>query len=257
MLLYADDIVLFCEDVNELQSITNIYDATFSRFGLTIACDKTKTMSFNVSKEIMQKETLISLKNEPIGNVRQFKYLGHVLSNEKSNTSAFLTHQISSAYAKWNEMKNVLLDKRIHLSTRVSFYMVQAWSLNAKEMQKIESIWHGFLRRFVKGGFKHQNGPKDKNDNSIPQEEINWAYKISNKRLTQITKTVGEKEICVKQHLTRLGNDSLQKQFLFCTSNSNCGRWRKLSSAIGIDESQLKKTMMNKKEFMQLLDHVF
>ena len=109
MLLYADDIVLFCEDVNELQSITNIYDAAFSRFGLTIACDKTKTMSFNVSKEIMQKETLISLKNEPIGNVRQFKYLGHVLSNEKSNTSAFLTHQISSACAKWNEMKNSIL----------------------------------------------------------------------------------------------------------------------------------------------------
>ena len=42
MLLYADDIVLFCEDVNELQSVTNIYDATFSRFGLTIGCDKTK-----------------------------------------------------------------------------------------------------------------------------------------------------------------------------------------------------------------------
>ena len=186
---------------------------------------------------------------------------------------AFLTHQISSAYAKWNEMKNVLLDKRIHLSTRVRFletcvrsrllYLVHAWSLNAKEMQRIESIWHGFLRWLVKGGFKRQNAPKDKNDNCIPPEEINWAYKIRNKRLTQITKTVGVKEFCVKQHLkyiahvTRLGNDSLQKQFLFCTSNSNCGRWRKLSSAIGIDESQLRKTIMNKKEFMQLLDHVF
>lgn len=230
-------------------------------------------MSFNVPEEIMQTETLISLKSEPIGNVRQFKYLGHVLSNEKSNTSAFLAHQIPSAYAKWNEIKNVLLDKRIHLSTRVRFleacvrsrllYSVQAWSLNAKEMQKIESIWHGFLRRLIKGGFKRQNAPKDKNDNSIPQEEINWAYKISNKRLAQITKTVGVKEFCVKQHLTyiahvtRLGNDSLQKQFLFCTSNSTCGRWRKLASTIGIDESQLRKTMMNKKEFMQLLDHVF
>ena len=153
-------------------------------------------------------------------------------------------------------MKNVLLDKRIHLSTRVRsleacvrsrlLYSVQAWSLNAKEMQKIESIWHGFLRRLVKGGFKRQNAPKDKNDNSIPQEEINWAYKISNKRLAQITKTVGVKEFDVKQHLkyiahvTHLGNDYLQKQFLFCTSNSNCGRWRKLSSAIGIDKSQLR-----------------
>ena len=37
MLLYADDIVLFCEDIDELQSVLNIYDETFSRFGLTIA----------------------------------------------------------------------------------------------------------------------------------------------------------------------------------------------------------------------------
>ena len=51
MLLYADDIVLFCEDINELQSILNIYNNTFSRFGLTIATDKTKTMYFNVSEE--------------------------------------------------------------------------------------------------------------------------------------------------------------------------------------------------------------
>ena len=29
MLLYADDIVLFCEDVQELQSILRIYDETF------------------------------------------------------------------------------------------------------------------------------------------------------------------------------------------------------------------------------------
>ena len=48
MLLYADDIVLFYEDINELNNILKIYDETFSRFGLTIATDKTKTFSFNV-----------------------------------------------------------------------------------------------------------------------------------------------------------------------------------------------------------------
>ena len=30
MLLYADDIVLFCEDISELQSVLKIYDDTFS-----------------------------------------------------------------------------------------------------------------------------------------------------------------------------------------------------------------------------------
>ncbi len=116
MVLYADDIVLFCEDVQELQSILRINDETFSRFGLTIAIDKIQTLSFNVPEEVMNAKSLISLREEPIENVRRFKNLGPVLSNKVSNnTSAFLNHQISSAFSKWNEMKSVLLDKVIYL----------------------------------------------------------------------------------------------------------------------------------------------
>ena len=100
ILLYANAIVLFCEEVNELQCIINIYDATSSRFGLTTVFDKTKTISFNVPGEAMRKKTLVTLKDQPIENVRQFKFLGHVPSNENSNSSAFLTNQISSAYSQ-------------------------------------------------------------------------------------------------------------------------------------------------------------
>ena len=84
MLLYADDTVLFCEDIDELNSILQIYDNTFSRFGLTIAIDKTKTLAFNVSEDVMTNKSLISLRNEPIENVRLFQYLSHVLCNESS-----------------------------------------------------------------------------------------------------------------------------------------------------------------------------
>ena len=119
-ILYDDDIVLFCEDVQELQSILRMYDETFSRSGLTIDTDKTQTLSFNVPEEVMNAKSLILLREEPIENVRRFKYLGNVLSNELSNNaSAFPNHQISSAFSKWNEMKSVLSDKRIFLSTRV------------------------------------------------------------------------------------------------------------------------------------------
>ena len=97
MLLYADDIVLFCEDIQELNCILKIYDETFSRFGLTIATDKTKTISFNVSEDVMNTKSLISLRDEEIENVRNFKYLGHVLSNVNSNSPAFINHQIASA----------------------------------------------------------------------------------------------------------------------------------------------------------------
>ena len=272
MLLYADDIVLFCEDIDELQSILNIYNNTFSRYGLTIATDKTKTMSFNVSEDVMTTSSLLSLNGEPIENVRQFKYLGHMLSNETTTTSAFLNHQIASAYSKWNELKSILLDKRIFLSTRIKFleacirsrllYSVQAWQLGAREMQKLESVWHGFLRRMVKGGFKRKNAPKDKNDNSIPPEEIDWSFLLSNEKIREITKTTEIKHFCHAQHLkyiahvTRLDNDSVQKQLLFCNFKNRSNRWGNLSKLTGVDETQLRRTMQDRKEFLQLLSHV-
>ena len=271
MLLYADDIVLFCENISELQCIINIYDITFSRFGLTIASDKTKTISFNAPEEIMNKKSLIILKDQPIENVRKFKYLGHVLSNENTHSSAFLNNQISNAYSKWNELKIVLLDKRILLATRIKIleacvrsrllYSVQAWQLNTQEMQRLGSIWHSFLRRMVKGGFQRKNAPMNRNDTSIPHDEVNWAFKLSNEQLRKITKTTEIKNFCILQHLkyiahiTRLGNNSLQKQFLFCTTGNPCSRWRTLASTIEIDETQLRRTMMDRKGFKRLIDH--
>ena len=109
MLLYADDIVLFCENIKELESILTIYDNTFTRFGLTIALDKTKTIVFNVDESCMSSKTLIYLRDTPIDNVRQFKYLGHMLSNENSQT--FLNHQIASAYSFFSGRRLQMTDK--------------------------------------------------------------------------------------------------------------------------------------------------
>ena len=122
-----------------------------------------------------------------------------MLSNESTSSSAFINHQITSAYSKWNELKSVLTDKRIFLTTRVNFleacvrsrllYSVQAWQLNASEMLKIEAVWNGFLRRMVKGGFTRKNAPKNKKDKSIPENEIDWSFNLSNAKIREISKT--------------------------------------------------------------------
>ena len=82
--------------------ILKIFKANFSRFGLTMALDKTKTMVFNGTEHINQ-DSLVYLDEEAIENVSNFRYLGHVLSPE--NPCAYLHHQISAAYQKWAEMK--------------------------------------------------------------------------------------------------------------------------------------------------------
>ena len=114
-------------------------------------------------------------------------------------------------------------------------YSVQAWQLGAEEMQKLESVWCGFLRRLVKGGFPKKNAPKNKKDQSIPEGEVDWSFKLSNEAIREITKTTEIKNFCDMQHLkyiahvTRLENSSLQKQFLFCeTSKSSSMKWKKV-----------------------------
>ena len=166
MILYADDIVLLCESIDELAEIINIYDKTFARFGLKISTSKTETMAFNVPEEIKAKPSLISIGAIALKNVRTFKYLGHMIVNNDEDPSHFLTCRISSAFQKWTELKHLLTDRRIFISTRVKIleacvrsrllYGAQSWELSASEIIKIESIWHGFLRKMVHNGFKRK-----------------------------------------------------------------------------------------------------
>ena len=66
MLLYPNDIVLFYEDIQELNCTFKIYEETFSHCGLKIATDKTKTISFNLSEDVMNTKSLISLRDKEI-----------------------------------------------------------------------------------------------------------------------------------------------------------------------------------------------
>ena len=281
MILYADDIALLCNDVDELAEIVNIYDRTFMRFGLKIAASKTETMAFNVSEDIKAKPSLISMGNVPLKNVRKFKYLGHMVTNLDDDPSHFLSFRIASAFQKWNELKHVFTDKRIFMSTRIKLleacvrsrllYSSQSWELLATEIRKIESIWHSFLRKMVCNGFKRKNVPQEylkarkkakKTNTVVPEPDgLDWAFTFSNEKLLSITKTKNISSFCKIQHykyiahVTRLENSSLQKQLLFSCEHKKYARdpWVKMEKELGISKMQIQKTMQTKKEFMSLL----
>ena len=59
-LLYADDLVLFCKNVEEVQKIMTILDNTCSLFCLTISFTKTKTQVFN-NEELASLPSLFQL----------------------------------------------------------------------------------------------------------------------------------------------------------------------------------------------------
>ena len=127
----------------------------------------------------------------------------------------------------------------------------------------------------IKNGFKRKNVPpeylkakkKAKNSNTIiPEPEgLDWAYIFSNEKLRKITKTSNVSSFCKIQHLkyvahvTRLENNSLQKQLLFSTNHKKYSRdpWVKIEKDLNITKMQIQKLMMNKKEFMSLLYKIF
>ena len=100
MILYADDIAVLSNDVDELAEILRIYDRNFTRFGLKIATDKTETMAFNVPEETKSLPSLFSLGGVPNKNVRKSKYLGHMENNTNDDPSLYLNFRISSAFQK-------------------------------------------------------------------------------------------------------------------------------------------------------------
>ena len=281
--------MFFAKSVEELQTIIDIFDNEFQKFGLTISILKTKTMCFNVASDIMNSTSLASLQNKEIENVGKFTYLGHTLSNDLSEHSAFISQRVASAYAKWNDLKQVLTDKRVFLTTRMKFlaacvrsrltYSVQAGMLNASETNKLESIWMNFLRRLVRKGFERENVPQSRrrtrasrsshSSQSEPtenteEEDIDWRFKLTNENILNITKSEPISKFCLGQHLkyiahvTRLPNSSVQKQLLFRTNKKRYARdpWRNYEQVTGISKTQLQREMQNKQQFLSLLDDI-
>jgi len=125
---YADDIELFLENINDLEKALKILHSLFNRFGLHINIKKTKTMIFNfkyVEKEFNSSypESIVSLEDMPIENVKIFRYLGdEVKFDEPSTGDAEIDLRINIAQGKFYELIKKLTNFKIHLSTRVMIF---------------------------------------------------------------------------------------------------------------------------------------
>ena len=246
LLLYADDIVIFARTKEELEGILEIFQRNFVRYGLTMAENKTVSMVFSGPESDMVAPSLVKLAGTPLENVRKFRYLGHLLSNEQED--AYLGAQISSAWAKWRELKTIFRDSDIDIRTRVQIleatvrsrllYSVQSWTLTARQKDQLNAVWLRFLRHMVRGGFAR----RDRLNND-------YAYRYTNQKILHICKTANIHHFCELQHLEyvghicRLPNTALQKRAIFMkpTKKYATDYWEKLSKLYDINKLQLRK----------------
>ena len=206
-----------------------------------------KTMSFNTPTNVSIPESLVTIRDIAIEHVNTLCcYLGHVISSNDQDHSALVVQRIASAYSKFNELKQVLTDKRIWLKTRIKFltacvrsrltFSVQACLLKATKINKLESVWTTFLRKLIRKGFERVNVPpsrrrgsrrsrRSETDENETEEDLDWRFVYNKEKVLQITNSDPIRNFCQIQHLkyiahiTRLPNYALQKQCLFRTNN--------------------------------------
>ena len=261
-ILYADDAVLFCKTPEDAEKILNILNDTCKRFGLTISFKKTKTQVFN-NPDLAQKESLFAVEGEKIENVKQFTYLGQVIS--ATEECCFTEYRIARANAKFNELRKVLCDYKINKRTRKKImeacvrsrltYGLQAAYPNEAQLKKLEACWSQLLRSMVRGGWRRQ-GTDDDGD---------FRFVYTNRRIEELLGTLPLRDYIDKQylkyigHVCRLENFCLAKVMLFTEPARRYFRdpWIKISNLLGLSIEQCKKLTQSRSEFAGLVNSTF
>ena len=239
---YADDLVVICWTINELQTCINLLSQTFTEFGLTINEDKTETMIINHNNPDSYPKTIITLNGKHLTNTPSFKYLGVWISSDSLHIGqSELHHRINSAQNAFAQNRKLLTNRNIKLETRVLFlnalvrsrltYGCHVWKPSATEMNRIESTYRYMLRSMIWNGHQRVNPPathQGTSSDEAPSDEgdeddVDWRYVITNHQLYNITETENILHYHKVQrtnwvsHIIRRSNNNICKILLFHT----------------------------------------
>ena len=112
--LYADDMYSIFRTKSALQKGMNIVEEIF-----TLSRKKTETMVVNGEDDDTNSELIITLGNQKIKNVKEFKYLGVMIA--LGDPEAMIKLRIASTSSKFSEIKDLLTNHRINIKTRGKF----------------------------------------------------------------------------------------------------------------------------------------
>ncbi len=85
-LLYADDLVLICENEDDLNKVVQCFEDMTQKWGLTISVKKTKKLITKVDDQAVYADGLLEIRGEKVERVPVFTYLGSEISESGSCT---------------------------------------------------------------------------------------------------------------------------------------------------------------------------
>ena len=159
VLLYADDLVLMCENGETLNEIMmRIEKCTQEWVGrLTINVKKTKRMT-NITN-VTQDDVNIEIRGEIVEPVNEFIYLGSLIKDTGSIEKE-IERRLRLGQYRFNELKKPIFDQAdINISTKTNIYKAivlptilygaETWTCNDKDYARLNAVNNKMLRYLV------------------------------------------------------------------------------------------------------------
>ena len=175
---FADDQAMVADSEEGLQRMITSLNQVVERYGMKINIKKTKIMKVGRERSNIN----VSINDERLEQVREFKYLGSTIS-EDGRCRREITYRIAMAKQAFNKRKELLagglnmnLKKRMIkcLVWSVLLYGCETWTMNKKEIDKMEACEMWLWRRMLK---------------------VNWSERVSNE---EILERCGEQRSIIK-----------------------------------------------------------
>ena len=205
---YADDCAVLGHSPDDLQEAIAVVSEIYQRFGLKINTNKTEVLFYGGGLSADEPE--ISIGDETLKVVRNFKYLGSYISDD-CKLDVDIESRVSQASKSFGRLRNRVFDNHhLNLSTKIRVYNAiclsvllygsEAWTLYARQMRILEK-WHmRSLRSILK---------------------VTWRDKVTNSEVLRRTASTSlEGNLCRRQlrwlgHVIRMPSDRLPKQVLY------------------------------------------
>ena len=159
-LRYADDVVLIASSMDELQDLVNRVIDSSLQFGLALHSSKTKVMKIVKNNQTAKDADHITVSNnEIIENVKEFVYLGTLITNNYYDTKE-IRRRLCIARSAMVLLTNIWKDKSITITAKkrllhtlvfsIASYGSECWVLKNIDKKKIEAFELWCYRRLLR-----------------------------------------------------------------------------------------------------------
>ena len=143
ILMYADDVIIMCENGEDLQEVLNVVNVYGRDFSVKVSADKSKVLVVNGEQEDLEREW--ELGDIRVKRTKEYKYLGVTL-NERESEQVKLSKanqwygQLANV-ARWCANKYEVLRKlRKTVAVHSLIYGMNVMNWNERDTQKFEVI---------------------------------------------------------------------------------------------------------------------